>query len=259
MIGGFPHRPEDSFFHLTMERLRKESTHPIVSSLFTMGGFPVTRVLKHLKARCLSTNPDIVVIQFASSDLIVPLRRKCNLKSGGISSTPRTVANNPPSLANLLNWQIQGLIGDGLRLQSVTPQEVFLETIQQIAQKLLDHQIIPVVMSPFAFGGRRSDRLARICAGRLQQTLPSLPQAIYVDAYSALARHPRRKMLLADGVHLSLAGHRVVAEVLFPKIKTLVDSAASMTRPQNVGALVTARRECPAPKNVGALVTARRQ
>lgn len=69
MIGGFPHRYEDSCFHLAMERLRKESAHHLIPSIYTFGGFPVTRIPKHLAARCLAANPDIVVVQFASSDL----------------------------------------------------------------------------------------------------------------------------------------------------------------------------------------------
>jgi lysophospholipase L1-like esterase len=94
----------------------------------------------------------------------------------------------------------------------------------QLARTLLANQVIPVILSPFIFGGGRSDRLARDCAGRLQQALAALPQAVYVDAYSEMDQHPRRRMLLADGSHLSLAGQRVVGEVLYPALKNLVDN-----------------------------------
>jgi hypothetical protein len=33
-------------------------------------------------------------------------------------------------------------------------------------------------------------------------------------------------MLLGDGSHLSLAGHKVVAEVLYPQLKNLVENRA---------------------------------
>jgi lysophospholipase L1-like esterase len=223
MIGGYPHRQEDSFLHLALEHVLKESNRKIVISSYTLDGFPITRVPKHLGSRCAAANPNIVVIQFATSDLVVPLRRKRNRHSGGISAAKRTVSNKPPNLTNRLVWKFQGLIGDWLRLSPVTPLKVYLETMQGIARTLLDHGIIPVVMSPFVFGGTRSDRFARACNLRLKQSLATLPQAVYVDAYSNLDRHPRHRMLLSDGTHLSLSGHKIVADVLFPLLQSIVN------------------------------------
>lgn len=222
MIGGYPHRPEDSFLHLALEQLRNESKRTIDSSSYTLDGFPITRVPKHLASRCIAANPSIVVIQFATSDLIVPLRRKRNRQSGGISAAQRSVSNTSPNLIHRLNWQVQGLVGDALRLTSVTPPELYLETMQGIARTLVEHQILPVVMSPFIFGGRRSDRFARECTGNLERALAKIPQASFVDAYSSLARHPRHRMLLSDGTHLSLAGHRIVADVLFSHLDSII-------------------------------------
>jgi lysophospholipase L1-like esterase len=187
-----------------------------------MGGFTIARVPKHLEARCLAAHPDIVVLQFATSDLIVPIRRKYTF----ITTVRRKVSVNPPNLVDRLKWQIQGLVGDGLRLSPVTPREVYLATMNLLARTLLEHQVVPVVLSPFVFGARRSDRFARDCAGRLQQSLAALPRAVYVDAYSALDRHPRWRMLLCDGSHLSLEGQRVVGEALYPCLKNIVENQA---------------------------------
>lgn len=226
MIGGFPHRQEDSFFHHALERLQKETRQVIASSLFTLGGFPITRVPKHMDHRCLAAQPDIVVVQFGASDLIVPLRRKHNHHGGGISAAQRKVSASPPTLANRLRWHLNSFVGDALRLTPVTPPAVYLETMSRIARTFLEHEVVPVILSPFVFGGPRSDRIARDCAGRMQQALATLPRAVYVDAYSALNRHPRSRMLLCDGTHLSLAGHRMVADVLFPRLKSLVENQA---------------------------------
>ncbi len=221
MVGGFPHRKEDSFFHHAIQRLQKESAHHIVPSLFTMDAFPVTRVPKHLPARCLAAKPDIVVLQFGSSDLIVPTRRR--LHHGSTRPVHREVIIQSPSLVDRWRWAFRSLVGDGLRLAPVTAPEIYLETMTQIARTLLEHQVIPVVMSPFVFGGGRSDRIARDCANRLRESLSGLPGAVYVDAFGALDRHPRRRMLLVDGLHLSLEGQRVLAEALYPCLKNLVD------------------------------------
>jgi lysophospholipase L1-like esterase len=228
MLDGYPHRQEDSFFQLTLEQLAGASTCQITTSSYTLGGFPITRIPKHLTPHCLAANPTIVVIQFATSDLVVPLRKKRKRQSGSVDSSPRRVSSQSPSLKNRLLWQFQGLVGDALRRKPVTSPAVYLETMQQIAQTLLDHQVIPVVMSPFVFGGRRSDRFARECGLRLQVSLAKLPKAVYVDAYSALARHPRHRMLVADGTHLSLSGHRVVASTLLPHLKSLVDGRVTV-------------------------------
>ena len=232
MVGGFPHRPEDSFFHHAIERVRPETSHQLTPSLVTMGGFPITRVPKHLAPRCLAAKPHIVVLQFGSSDLIVPLRRNrqhyssnSSSSSNGLSSS-RKVSTQPPSLWHLAKWQLHGLAGDALRLQPITGKEIYLATQIELTRTLLKHQVTPVVMSPFIFGGRRSDRLARECTQRLQASIAALPGAIFVNAYAALDQQPRRHMLLSDGSHLSLAGQKVVAEVLFASLKPLINSEA---------------------------------
>jgi len=44
--------------------------------------------------------------------------------------------------------------------------------------------------------------------------------------HHALDRQPRRRILLADGTHLSLEGQRVVGETLFPCLKKAVENQA---------------------------------
>jgi lysophospholipase L1-like esterase len=226
MIGGFPYGYEDSFFYHALERLRRESTHNIIPSIFTLGGFPITRAAKYLQPKCLTAQPDLVVLQFATCDLIVPTRRKSNPQGGWVSSSQRKTSVNLPNLLDWLRWYLQGLVGDVLRLSPITPPEVYVETMNQLARMVLDHQVVPVVLSPFVFGARRADRFAREVNGQLQRLLATLPNAVYVDAYSALNRYPRWRMLLHDGWHLSLEGHRVVAETLFTGLKNIVENQA---------------------------------
>lgn len=221
MIGGFPHRSVDSFFYHAIERLQKQSAHKVIKSQFTFGGFPVTRVPRHLKPRCLDFHPNIVVLQFASSDLIVPLHRH---NHHGSKPVHRKVSTAKPIFTDRLRWRVQSLVGDALRLAPVTAPEVYLQTMEQIARTLAENKIIPVVLSPFVFGGRRSDRIARDCAVKLKQRMAQDPRAVFVDAYNALNEHPRPQMLLRDGSHLSLKGHLVVADTLFPHLKNLLDN-----------------------------------
>ena len=240
MIGGFPHRYEDSFFHRALERVQLLSGLEITSSLFTFGGFPITRVPKYLKSKGLTAQPDIVVLQFASCDLNVPLRKNrkssiSNPQSGAQHTSGQHHLSKPTGPSDWLKWQLQGLISDALALPPVTHPDTYLETLLQLVSTLSEHGVTPVVLSPFVFGGRRSDRFARDCAGRVQRALSKIPNATYVDAYSALDRHPRSRMLLADGTHLSTTGQHVVADALVPCLRNVVDRLAP---PENNSSLV---------------------
>jgi lysophospholipase L1-like esterase len=226
MLKGYPHRQEDSFFQLALGQVASTVATPVVSSLYTLGGFPITHVPKHLARHCLDAKPDVVVIQFASSDLVVPLGLRRKLRGRKRKATVDPVVVESPTLRNQLIWYLQGLVGDKLQLKSVTAPEVYITTMLQIIQTFLDHHIIPVVMSPFVFGSRRSDRFAQECSVVLHQAMTTLPQAAFVDAYSVLNRHPRHKTLLADGTHLSLFGHQVVADALLPSLKSTLQKWA---------------------------------
>ena len=173
MIGGFPHRYEDSCFHLAVERLRQETGHNLIPSIYTMGGFPVTRALKHLPARCLAAKPDIVVVQFGPSDLVVPLRRHHHRHQD--SAVKRKVSTAHAGATDRLRWVAQGMVGDLLRLGPVTPPEIYLETMREIIRTVAGQPAIPVILSPFVFGGHRSDRLARTAIYHLRQIVGAVP------------------------------------------------------------------------------------
>ena len=221
MSDGFPHQSTDSFFHLAVTCLRQETKRPITTSMFTLGGFPITRTPKYLVSKCMAFRPDIVVLQFGATDLVVPLRRKKN-RDGTTAAAFHGWSAASATLIARMRWQFQGLVGDILKLEPVTPVEIYLETMAELVVTLLENNIVPVVVSPFVFGSRRSDQNACYCAGRLKELLTILPKAYFVDAHSALDRHPRHRMLLADGGHLSLAGQRVVADELLAVLKNLV-------------------------------------
>ncbi len=225
MIGGFPHRNEDSCFHLATERLRRETRHNIIPSIYTFGGFPVTRVLKHIPARGLAGAPDIVVVQFGSSDLVVPIRRRHS--RNGVSPVQRKVSTTPATAAHQLRWRVRGMLGDLLQLSPVTPPEIYLETMGQMVRMVAEAKMIPVVLSPFVLGDQRSDRLARDCVPRLQEIVAAIPQAHYVDVYSALDQYPRREILLSDGTHLSLKGQSVVGASLAAALSEVIGAKKS--------------------------------
>ena len=224
-IAGVPHRFENSFFHLATERLRLESPHNLSSSLFTLSEFSAPRAIQHLPTHGLAEKPDIVVLQFGSSDLRISLRRK---------SIPEAMANRSGATAHSagparpLYWQLQGLIGDLLQLPSVTAPEAYLEAMNQMIRIVAAYDAVPVVMSPFVIGSPRSDRVARQCVPVLAKVVAAVPEARYLDAYSVLDKFPRREILLRDGIHLTIQGQVLVAEGLFTLLARLLREQETM-------------------------------
>lgn len=228
MIAGFPHRYEDSCFYQAMERLKNESGQIITPAIITLGGFPITHAAKHLAPRCLDAQPDIVVLQFATTDLVVPVRSKHRRARRGLagripSAAEREACDHPANAMDQLRWQIDGMIGDLLQLAPVTPPEIYLQTMTAMAGSIAEHHAIPVVLSPFIFGGRRSNRIAGHCAQRLPELLASVPKARYVDVYSALSRHRSGEILLRDRCHLTLKGQAIVGDRLFETLATILN------------------------------------
>jgi hypothetical protein len=88
-----------------------------------------------------------------------------------------TYSTEPARMRDLLRWRIRSIANDLLRQKPRTPPDVYLETMGQIVRAISEKQAIPVVLSPFVFGGQRSNRIARDCAWRLRQLLATIPYA----------------------------------------------------------------------------------
>jgi hypothetical protein len=230
MIDGYPYERCDSFFAIAAAQISSEGEAALTVTSKTFGGFPVTRAIKYLAKYCIDPRPDAVVVQFASSDLVVLVRRRRTSissasglsVSNSVNADIKSSMRRKPSILDWCHWQLKGLIGDLLGLPSITPLETYLYTMQLIVAESLKNGIMPIILSPFVFGGRRSDRIALAANLRLRAIVEKMPGAIYVDAYSALNAHSRRKMLLNDGMHLSLEGHRVVSDVLTASLKKAI-------------------------------------
>jgi len=170
---------------------------------------------------------DMCPLTQVTSDLVVPVRRKHRHPFHGLagrrpSLASRKACDRRAQAMDQLRWCIDGMIGDLLQLAPVTPPEIYQETLCSMARAISEHQAIPVVLSPFVFGGRRSDRIARDCAQRLPRLLASIPNARFVDAYSALNQYPRGEVLLRDRCHLTLKGQAIVGECLFASLAKII-------------------------------------
>jgi lysophospholipase L1-like esterase len=161
--------------------------------------------------------PNIVVLQFGSSDLTVPLRNKRQQWSEAALSSlaARTRLAHPANLMHTLRWRVRGLIGDALKLKPVTAPEVYLGAMDYLIRAVAARGAIPIVLSPFVLGSQRSNRIARHCVPALGKLVAAVPNAYYVEVFSTLEQFPRREILLRDGRFLTIPGQVVVAESLF--------------------------------------------
>lgn len=222
MTEGFPLSTEQGFLHrLSGEGVQVE--HKAWHS------FTAVRAEKWVPGVVESRPSDFVVVQFGSTDVAMPLAVGLGLRSrGGLDSSP---AKRPPvspenrpipntGRATMVGWQIRGAVKWAARLQPSVNIDSYAAAMRRIAACIAE-SAVPVVLSPFVLGDEYSNAAARRHGLAVREALRSVPQAVFVDAWAALMKHPRRMVLLKDGFHLSARGHAVVAEAIREAVPAL--------------------------------------
>jgi lysophospholipase L1-like esterase len=227
MIAGFPLPAEKGFLHHAAQQLRRDRQRPVELNFVTMGGFPAPRAHKHFAKRVLTRRPDVLVLQFGSTDASAPLRnafflRRSSHKTG---RGAQKVSDQPPSAIDLAKWRLRSLASDLLLVPPLTSLDEYLAAVLAMAAEGRAAGSAVVVLSPFRMGGNRSDRFARRYTRALAQRLPEIPGAHFLDAHALLSRWPRRQMLLRDGFHLSAEAHQRLGVALAEVIKTAAGNA----------------------------------
>jgi lysophospholipase L1-like esterase len=221
MIAGFPLPAENGFLHQAAQHLQGDRQRRVKLDIVTMGGFPAPRAYKHFAKSVLTRRPDVLVLQFGSTDASAPLRNAFFLR-GSLRKSGQgreTVSDRPPSAADLVKWRLRSLASDGLLVPPLTPLDEYLAAMLAMAAEGRAAGSTVVVVSPFPMGGDRSDRFARRYTRALAQRLPEIPGAHFLDAHALLSQWPRRQMLLRDGFHLSAEAHQRLGVALAEVIK----------------------------------------
>lgn len=215
MISGFPFPADTGFLCHAMHQLHRDHGKQAWVEVVTMGGFPAQRAQKHLRKKVLALRPDVVVLQFGSTDASAPLRR-----SGWVRLWVKKPVHGDkvsPSSAtwkHALKWRIWGVASSLLRVKPVAPLEEYLAAMNNMVKACLAAGSAVVVVSPFVMGSGHSNRLARRYSRALGEIFSRLPNCHFLDAYSVLQPLPRRQILLSDGFHLSARGHELVGDRL---------------------------------------------
>ena len=220
MITGYPLPAEAGFLYQAVQYLRQASKLEVELEIVTMGGFPVNRAQKHFRKKVLVHPPDVVVLQFGSTDAITPLHRgfgvrhlfkndarlRLSVKRGGLFR--EGISPQPPAPLDLLKWRLRSLGSEILRVAPMTPLESYLTAFLNMVDECRDAGSTVVALSPFVMGGGRSNRFARRYTRALEEQLSRIPGAYFLDAHSLLSQERRSEMLLRDGFHLSARGHQ---------------------------------------------------
>ena len=220
MIDGVPLPPETGFLHQAIQHLRERGKFDVDLEIVSMAGFPADRVQKHLANEVLAHQPDVVVLQFGSTDAVTALRRGFGVrwffkKDGRFNrGSPEEGPPQPPGPLDLIRWHLRSLASEILLVPPRTPLDNYLTAMLNMVDECRDAGSTVVVLSPFVMGGGRSNRLARRYTRALEQQLSRVPGAYFLDAHSLLSQERRSEMLLRDGFHLSPRAHQILGVAL---------------------------------------------
>lgn len=217
MIAGFPLAAETGFLHQAVQRLHQVGQFKVAFEIVAMGGFPADRARKHLAKKVLAPRPDIVVLQFGSTDASAPLRNGFGLRrqySQNDSAGRQKASAQPAALRDLVKWQLRNLASELLLVPPIAPLDNYLATLLNMVDECRAAGSAVVVVSPFVMGGGRSNRFARNYTRALAWQLPRSPGVYFLDAHALLSQWPRRAILLRDGFHLSAEAHQILGVAL---------------------------------------------
>ncbi|MDR3459443.1 MAG: SGNH/GDSL hydrolase family protein [Verrucomicrobiae bacterium] len=216
MIAGYPLAGDAGFLQRAVPTLEQSGQYKVALDIVPMGGFPAARARKHFAKKVLARRPDIVLLQFGSTDASAPLRRAFLLRRL-LRKDPHVreqVSTASPSSTDLLKWRLRSLASDLLCVTPTSPLEEYLNAVCGMADEARLAGCSVVMLSPFVMGGTRSNRFARYYTLALALQADRLTDVYFLDAHALLSGFPRREMLLRDGFHLSPRAHEELAAAL---------------------------------------------
>ena len=212
MLSGYPYEG-GGMFEVACGLVEKNSSLPVQTSTFNLGGFPAPRAEKYLKEKVLGFSPNYVVIQFGSTDAVCPIRPK-RPSADHASPSQATAIVSFPSMFTIVRWQIQSLVAHVWEPEPVTSLQSYVAAIKGMVNECIAAHATPIVLSPFVFGSRYSTRNATNYTDALRHLFLKMNQVVFIDCVQLLSSFPRAKVLLRDGMHLSRVGQGLVGEAI---------------------------------------------
>jgi lysophospholipase L1-like esterase len=225
MIAGYPLGEENSFFTLLVNRLRNDWKTQIDTEVISLGGFPLNRAKKYFESKVLRTNPDVIIMQFASADVHMQLRThmaKIWLVLKRLDNAKSIITDTNTGLQQF-SWNPKKYILYVLkfilcRMLKAEPVNTSIDEIRnyvdEIAKKCIDNNIRLILLSHFVQADMAQNYWAKRYATEIQN-IASRHNILFIDCHQTLSRFKKKYILLSDGFHLSKKGHQVVMQAIY--------------------------------------------
>jgi lysophospholipase L1-like esterase len=217
MVTGYPLPEESGFMRIAVTGAQADTDTDIDLKVFGITSCPATKAAEQLKEKALSHHPDIVVLQFGQSDAKVAMKRLWHETFGGT----RASSSNPPAVTEKLMTRrdrvdlfLRGCGGLIVRAQPVTPRADYRRSIAEVVEAVVATGAYAIVLTPFVFENFLADAWAHCYSYDLESDFAGRADVRVINVWDLLAEHPRGKMLLHDGLHLSRSAHALLAESL---------------------------------------------
>lgn len=231
MIKGYGISPEFSFLNQLKKYL--DLTNDNLESVISLEGFPINRAKKYVNTRVLRLNPDLVIVQFGSTDINVKLKDGINkiLKKEIFNIDklqPRKTTlthlqlTSKQKVLRKLKYPLKFLLFSVLNIKPRTPREIYVSSMEEIITNLIANNIKPVILSPFIQLDPYTNFIGRKYAKDIK-ILQSKYDFIYVDCISELNKHNIEDVLLSDGFHLSVKGHKIISDAIWEELKLYIN------------------------------------
>ena len=233
MLRGYPLGEKYSFFSLLTDQMEKSSRVPIEKSIVPLDGVPLIRAIKYFESKILSLNPDVLILQFGNQDVSVQLGKYLRNKFKPVSVLEDVVSKNFKSQLDIKPYEVKLSISIMLFLKyaigrafNIGPTNGALEesanAVVKISKICNENRIKLVVLSSFPSNDFLHNLYGRYYAFMLN-SLSTKHNYVFVDLHEILKRYDNSHILLSDGCHLSILGHKIVMQAVWDKSNTNED------------------------------------
>lgn len=234
MIAGVPFGEPASFFSKFMTLVRRDLGEGFDSRLVSFPGFPSQRAISH-SHRIWKTQPDFLVIQLGSTnltvDLVGTLQKRLGWRKSEFRVPPPARVVSETMGPCRIGWKRRCInvakVGfcTALRIEPIHGGvEDYLRPMRKLLEETMDRGVVPLVISPFPHGDPVSNRWSIRYSLGLGKLCEEMGVA-FIDSHQALSSIPLHQLLLADYLHLSEEGHRVLANALHERWTPLLAAA----------------------------------
>jgi hypothetical protein len=228
--------PEEAgFVRMAVTGAQAETDTEIELRIFGIHACPAAKAMEHLEGEVLVHRPDIVVLSFGQSDAKVAVKRLWNetfsrrLASKG---PPLIIFEKPMMPRRRVSLFLRGCGGLIVGAKPFTSRADYRQSMAEVVEAVVATGAYAIVFPPFVFENFLADAWARRYSNDLESDFAGRTDVCVINGWRLLAKYPRAKMLLHDGLHLSRLAHEVLAESLQARLMEWIRSRVGTVTPQ---------------------------